>query len=293
MSPLQVYRPTARQLQRQRHLAKACDTLKLSGMVPVVRNTEMYVDDQLRYVHDLVLKAACTTWRCVLLRLYSKTRNFTFPTSIENFVTDLKISDKYLPRLSTFSDDEQQFRLRNYFKFVFFREPLNRLVSAYQDKFGNRNNAFFERIYGVHIVKTYRRNATSEALTSGRGVTFEEFIQYLVDQVKKRKALDFHWKPQHIVSQPCSVRYDYIGKFEIIHEDVNEVLQIIGGSGLVEFPSRSDSGYKKPIFGNKTLELFTRIPKGSAEILLQLYELDYKLLLNYEVPMFESLPDAK
>ena len=252
----------------------------------------MYVDEQLRYLYDLVPKTDCTTWRGVLLQLYSKTRNVNFPTSIRNFVTDLAATDKYIPRLSTFSNDEQQFRLRNYFKFAFFREPLNRLASAYQDKLDNRNNAFFEDKYGVYIIKTYRQNATSEALASGRGVTFEEFIQYLVDEVKKKpEELDFHWRPQHLVAQPCSVRYDYIGKFENLDEEAREVIQIIGGSGLVEYPSRSDGGYNNPIYRNKTLKMFARIPKVSIETLLQLYEIDYKLF-NYQVPKFDSLSIA-
>ena len=68
------------------------------------------------------------------------------------------------------------------YKFMFVREPFERLLSAYRDKFVFTRpvNRHLLEIYGRKIVRDFRPNATQHALRTGHDVTFPEFIEYIL-----------------------------------------------------------------------------------------------------------------
>ena len=292
-------------MARQRHLKTACETLKLTTVPFHPWVVEMYVDDRLHYVYDLVPKVACTTWKSVLLELVARTRNLTLPGKMADIVTDLRVTDGILPRLVLFTDDERRRRLRdpNYFKFTFVREPLERLVSAYADKFGLRVNRYYAKVYGRQILRRYRgANATDEELETGMGVRFDEFVRYLLETIATTPSnlLDTHWMPQHILVQPCAVGYDVVGKFETLHEDAAEVLHAIDGDKFVRFPASSSEAVAATADGDdrrrrlrngnrteskvRTAAMLATVPRDSVEKLRQLYAVDYQLF-NYPDPL--------
>jgi Sulfotransferase family len=83
--------------------------------------------------------------------------------------------------LYSFSPVDIQNRLQTYFKFMFVRDPLDRLLSAYYDKFVRINGTYFTERYGRRIITKYRRNATEESLAFGHDVRLDEFVKYLID----------------------------------------------------------------------------------------------------------------
>jgi Sulfotransferase family len=121
---------------------------------------EMYVDDTRRYIYCLVSKAACTSWKRTLLKLsgnetVSKFLNGSNELKFQ-LVHDRSFSNKVLKRLEHFSPDEQHFRLKNYYKFMFVREPLERLLSAYRDKM--IRDAEYVMEYVPIIARKYHKN---------------------------------------------------------------------------------------------------------------------------------------
>lgn len=82
-----------------------------------------------------------------------------------------------------------------YFRFAVVREPVERLVSAYLEKFvRNRFNAGNQG-HTSPVVKAIRGDADHNS-----GVTFREFIQYICSQ--KTEDLDAHWIPQSMYLKP-------------------------------------------------------------------------------------------
>ena len=107
-----------------------------------------------------------------------------------------------------------QIQLKNYYKVTFTRHPVDRLVSAYRNKFGEIET--FQKRYGVNIVEKFRPK--SEPRTGlGNDVTFSEFIEYLTDMKDlPRTKWDEHWSPMINLCQPCKVHYDGIGEYQVI-----------------------------------------------------------------------------
>jgi hypothetical protein len=120
----------------------------------------------------------------------------------------------------------------NFTKFIFVRHPFERLVSAYQDKLAG-DNVFYQKAVGIAIIRKYRKEPSALSLQKGHDVTFPEFVDFIVDEWKDgRVPLDVHWRPVVDLCHPCSMEYDFIGKFETLDQDVDHLLQTLNESGL-------------------------------------------------------------
>lgn len=171
--------------------------------------------------------------------------------------------------------DKQEEMRRTYHKFMFVRHPLERLLSAYRDKFIKKSPAFL-KIYGRQIIRKYRPNATEWALETGDGVTFPEFAKYVSNV--NMLSFDYHWRPFYRQCHACVIPFNYIGHFETYKEDADYVLKSAGVDHLVTFP---------PLYGSDTtaelLETFADVPKETILKLGEVYRDDLKMF-DYPFP---------
>ena len=140
------------------------------------------VDDKHQVLYCTIPKVACSSWKTVLTLMTGRVANVRNPLSLDVH-NGTFLSSVGLPRMNKYSPAEYDHLLRNYKKFVFVRHPLERLLSAYRDKFlkTNKWTMYFQHLFGRQIIKKYRKNPSKESLKSGTGVLFEEFIRYLTD----------------------------------------------------------------------------------------------------------------
>ena len=122
------------------------------------------VSHELRMVFCIVAKSACTSWLRVLLRLTGNTAaNFvaaTDRTSVHamfRFYLEPVIFRNATPLTSD--------PLKDYFKFLFVREPLERLVSAYRDKMFRSYEYVRLRRY---IISRFRRHPSLRYVYTGQ-----------------------------------------------------------------------------------------------------------------------------
>ncbi|KAJ7348760.1 Carbohydrate sulfotransferase 14, partial [Desmophyllum pertusum] len=81
------------------------------------------VDDENKIIYCTVPKVATSTWKRIL-------------GDLRGLKQGINIHQWDLWRwLYQYTEEEWTQRLQTYFKFVFVREPLNRLLSAYKNKF--------------------------------------------------------------------------------------------------------------------------------------------------------------
>ncbi|XP_037275255.2 carbohydrate sulfotransferase 11 [Rhipicephalus microplus] len=257
----------AEQRRRQRRLRTACraqgDSATLEDL-PAVRLDHVLVDDQHGLLYCAVPKVASTNWRRVLLALRSSRAGD--PARIPANRSHEPSAFRSLAHLGR---PQQRRRLATHLKFVFARHPLERLLSAYRNKFESAWSDYFPRRYGRHIVRQQRgANASRRALDTGLGVTFEEFLRYVasLEPGDYAGAFNEHWRPLADLCFPCQVRYDVLGSYDTLERDSRLVLRRAGLEGRVAFPSRRTTYSSKPTaslmqryYGNVSEHLMARL----------------------------------
>ncbi|KAM4664173.1 carbohydrate sulfotransferase 14 [Discoglossus pictus] len=228
------------------------------------------VSDKYKFLYCYVPKVACSNWKRVLKVLDG---------ALENVDVKMKMDHKNdLVFLGDLTADEIRYRLKHYFKFIFVRNPMERMLSAYRNKFGEIKE--YQQKYGMEIVKRYRKDPRDSI---GDDVTFSEFLHYLLDEDVER--MNEHWMPIYNLCQPCAISYDFIGSYERLREDANQILEIINAPSFLQFPERQ-SWYKPAT--KETLHYFLcNTPRGLIRELLPKYILDYSLFA-YPLPNITS-----
>lgn len=234
----------AEQRRRQRRLRAACrgDPATLEDL-PAARLDHVLVDDAHALLYCSVPKVASTNWRRVLLALRSRLRDPSRIPANRSHEPSAFRSLAQLPR------EEQRRRLAGHLKFLFARHPLERLLSAYRNKFERAWSDYFPRRYGRLIVRQQRgANASREALETGRGVTFDEFLRYVasLDPGDHGAAFNEHWRPLSELCFPCQLRYDVLGMYDSLERDSGLVLRRAGLADRVDFPSRRRTYSSEP-----------------------------------------------
>lgn len=145
-----------------------------------------------------------------------------------------------MPKIQPRNEEELvQHGFGNYIKFMFVRHPFHRLVSAYYNKFSSSNSSedrdlelpdktnkilHYPLEIGTQIIRKYRTNPSNRSLHEGNDVTVSEFVNYVIDEWMAKRELDVHWKSMVDICLPCSVKYDFIGKFETMEKDIDFLL---------------------------------------------------------------------
>ncbi|KAL1020754.1 hypothetical protein UPYG_G00004210 [Umbra pygmaea] len=237
------------------------------------------VDDKHSLLYCYVPKVACTNWKRVLMVLTGDGR-YREPLAIP--ANEAHVAGNHRT-LSEYSTAEINSRLRSYLKFIFVREPFERLVSAYRNKFTRSYNTAFHKRYGTKIIRQHRPDPKPEALERGNDVSFKEFVHYLVDPRTQREGpFNEHWERVHSLCHPCLIHYDVVGKYETLEQDTRSVLHLAGVEGEVQFPTSSKGTRTN---GGMTAQFFKNISPFYQKKLFNLYRMDF-LLFNYSIPEY-------
>ena len=177
---------------------------------------------------------------------------------------------KQWKRLSQYSETERDFRLQTYFKFMFVREPLHRLLSAYKDKFTTLGNPKYSPHYREKIIKSYRPD---DFKPGGENfITFAEFIKYYSQDINP----DQHWRQYERLCHPCFVNYDFIGRLETLEEDGTLLLKMAGIDDRVTFPA-----VHRQTSSDEVLKYYSQVPSEDIIRIGKQYVSDF-LLFGYD-----------
>ena len=146
------------------------------------------VNDKYRFLYCQVPKVATSNWKRVFMVLNGNASDLWKIKSADVHNT----TRGYFRYLSEYTPSEIIVRLRNYYKFMFVRDPMERLASAYRNKFVEPYNlTFFPQIYGRYIIRKYR-NGTNFRYSRTPEISFPEFIHYIIED--KDDVMDNHWR---------------------------------------------------------------------------------------------------
>lgn len=242
--------------------------------------SNILVSDRYKTLFCFVPKVACGNWKRIFLVLNGQ---FNSTTEISGFTAH---ESGLVDTLDNYSTNEIRLKLQTYKKIVFVREPLERALSAYRNKFTTVfHRKIFNQRVGKKIITIYRKNLTKE-VTDDDHVTFNEFVKYLIGLSPMEKP-DIHWDQQYNICTPCDINYDFIGKYETLKSDVERALGIMGASEKVTFP---DIGKKRKGQETTTLmkKLYSQISEQEFLRLKKIYELDYEFF-EYRKPIYSEV----
>lgn len=130
------------------------------------------------------------------------------------------------------NDSQRVFKVKNYWKFVIIRNPLERLLSAYinkiakplqvkktYDEFELKQKQIMER-YHPGVVKKWR-----EGLSNDLKVDFETYLRWIIDTPNVH--LNEHFAPIIELTHPCRVKYNFYGNFKMFVSDLNHVIDYL------------------------------------------------------------------
>lgn len=238
--------------------------------------SRIYVEDKHKILYCEVPKAGCSNWKRVLMVLNG------LASSAYNISHDAVHYGKHLKKLDSFDLNGIYTRLNTYTKAVFVRDPMERLVSAFRDKF-EHPNSYYHPVFGKAIIKKYRPNICEESLINGSGVKFKEFVHYLLDS-HRPVGMDIHWEKVSKLCFPCVIKYDFVGKFETLEEDANYFLRLIGAPEELKFPNFKDRHSSDERTNAHVVRQYLKdLTRTERQLIYDFYYLDY-LMFNYTTP---------
>ena len=191
-------------------------------------------------------------------------------------VNELRLSNK------NFTHKQREYMLKNFYKFMIVRDPLERLVSAYRNKLQDKNNKYYSLV-GRSMVQRYRYNNKRRAAPEDNA-TFTEYVRYLIDHPSWQ--IDEHWKPYEELCRPCNIEYNFIGTIDNLNRDIRYVLKQIQANESRYFLSNKGKVLIKT--KQSTASFLKELPKNYFDQLLAKYENDHELF-DYPLPDYQTL----
>ena len=263
--------------QRLLSTKQVCDSKpgKIEAVIIKKHLPKLIVEDKHKLLYCSLPKSGSTNWKRILFVLSGRL-NMTTAMNLSKGVINTQASR--MMTLAHHSQEEITNKLRSYTKFMFVREPMERLISAYKDKFVYPNT-YYPKAVGKRIIKAHRVNASDESLKRGHDVTFSEFVRFLLRQNKLGNPLDWHWDLQSRVCKPCLVDYDFIGTQETITKDTEELIRI----AHIENIFSELTAKKKNTTSAIIRETFVNITAQEKRQLIEMYSVDYTMF-GYPAP---------
>jgi hypothetical protein len=201
-----------------------------------MRSREKYIVHEGReFIYFVTQKVACTSIKTALLPL--------FDMDVSDFERTRPDGTRALRVHKLFDASEYQIgkeqlvieldgKYRGFFKFAFVRNPWDRLLSCYFNKFA-RPNAPGLKAPANMDVELYA------------GMPFAEFVE-AISVIPDRKA-NLHFRSQHaaLCDPEGRVMADFVGRFENLEVDFRAVTAKLGLSERVELPHLLRSGIRK------------------------------------------------
>mmetsp|Transcript_7447 Transcript_7447/g.13461 ORF Transcript_7447/g.13461 Transcript_7447/m.13461 type:complete len:343 (-) Transcript_7447:1139-2167(-) len=245
---------------------------KLSGqeILKLPFTSRLIVSEKLRLVYCPMPKVANSNWK-YLIRKVEGLDDFDNLTLAHNAeLSGLRYLSDYSPvDVESILFGDEELKQPPFFKFTFVRDPYTRLLSAYLDKFLNKDTSSEE--YRLFVAQIYSwKYVRNKDLSSEPKPSFRAFIDELLKQNPSK--MNLHWMPQTMVCGFGDLPYDFVGRFETLLSDASTVLDKIGVAGE-SFPTQEQIGF---------------LPSGTNAMIDELYSLDIMLKIRvlYEMDFF-------
>ena len=261
--------PEERQQARKQRLNEYCLEHTFNKNPTIEELEFVSVDGEPKLVYCVMPKVATKTWRAVIAE--------------RRGIIDKKHTKRWVMwrKLGNYTDAEKSPRLKAQLKFLFVREPLHRLLSAYKDRLANRPHSYTGTKNMIERALRPLRSEPEENIS----VSFPEFIQYFSDN----KTRNQHWRHYEKLCHPCVINYDFIGHLETLEEDAALLLKMAGIDDRMTFPA-----IHKSTGSSEVLQYYSQVPPEYINRIGQQYRSDFEMFgYEYLGPVKQLLKRSK
>ena len=245
-----------RQRTRKQQLEKYClEHLDQNPLPKMKQLGQLLIDDDHKIIYCAVPKVGSTPMKGTILSLRNDSEKLLSKYSVH--------TPRLWKHMSDYNISDNSKRLVTHFKFLFVREPFQRLLSGYKDKFFGKNRLYTNGFREM-IVKAYRPQDVEKVATETNNVTFIEFLKFIVTFQSNYLVRDDHWRQCEHLCFPCTFKYDFIGHFETLVDDVPYMLKKAGIDDRVAFPP-----YHSSKAASDLMAFYSQVPR---EIILKVGE---------------------
>jgi hypothetical protein len=220
---------------------------------------DMYYGGNGAYLWQPIAKNACTT----MIRLLLKVEGL--PVDENGWRRHQKEYNRF-PGTHHLTIEEQLdiFEGRtNTFKFVIVRNPYARLASAYYDKI-LKNPA-------PYLIRSIRKTAAEQGIALSDPMAFAQFVSVVCRQ--SLAEMDIHYRPQYYEGRFGIVKYDFIGRMEMLPHDLMYAFERIGApeSVMARVHERNN-------VAGSNLEAWNNVPPDIHRLFLSTFDIDFDIL---------------
>ncbi|CAH1112230.1 unnamed protein product [Psylliodes chrysocephalus] len=262
--------------RRRQHMKKMCKLLGLDrpGNDSLHRPNawEFLVDNKHHLIWCNIFKAASTSWMYNFNILAGYSPRFLKKSKL----VPMTLARQRYPRPSL-RDLQKAFDTS--ISFLIARHPLERLLSAYRDKLQFALPHTHHKKLGNEIILKYRykKNKKPVGLANQRTPTFSEFVEYLVDSVKKGEQLDMHWAPIVEFCTPCMFNFRVIAHTETLQEDQMYLIKLAKLERIIQ-PEWKNAG--RGATQSQIGKYYSELTRSQIFQLYHIYRYDFELF-NY------------
>lgn len=179
------------------------------------------VSERHKLMYIPVAKCACTSLKSMMVELAGVDRAAIALELGVHFVTDrfntgVQLKDKPIDEARKILASDE------YFKFSVIRDPFERLVSAYLEKFVYKRHSQRNLMHTRPVISHVQGTADIDLQ---QGISFDQFLEYILGQ--DAFDLDAHWRPQYLYFRGVP-HISRIYRLEGIAELERDLLQKLG-----------------------------------------------------------------
>ncbi|CAI5519551.1 unnamed protein product [Closterium sp. Naga37s-1] len=236
---------------------------------------QFIVDEDLKAIYCFVPKVACTGWKTWFREQQGQANVSDVFLTHDKARSGLRILAYHFPEHRAI----ELLTRPDFFKFSFVRNPYTRLASVYLNKHVGGGPPYSRQFWNKMFFRKFvpfRRLVNAKQ--GNDSFSFGEFAWLLRLMREQRRArMESHVQPQIDACRFDKIRFDFVGRFENLAEDVGVVLQrlnrTVGDSGA--FNISKDAHPTNA--GSKLLELYDEQSYEEGSLL---YSMDMDIPLN-------------